>query len=344
MSSTVDTNVLVATVMAKAFQDTVHRLQAILDTDLETSSGTALDSDNDCVKDDDEPRHLKAWFMTNLAHPYPSLSLRRHFAAKLGVPIRNIDTQFTNWRRRTGWSHVKKAWAGNTREGMSALLSRYESGEEFRPEVCAAISRMTRYLEEDIAGSWVAKIFSTDVERSSAASSRSSSLSQASDQLSTPRSSSRSPSPGSPARALPCSATWEDMYISQSFDSVELLVEHTTPELLDSHPRKRRRSSSASVDGPSTVAPKKRVALGNHHTRRSAETSDSHRQAEPAARSLSHQSRQTQAQSYSSAPERYERLRRTCKPRTASQSTLQTPSLAVELQGLTTMRDQAHRH
>ncbi|GMK53646.1 hypothetical protein CspeluHIS016_0102320 [Cutaneotrichosporon spelunceum] len=148
MASAVGADAVVATVMAKAFTDTIHRLQTILDAHIESSSESALADDGDVADtdDDDAPRHLKTWFVTNLANPYPSQSLRRHFAAKLGVPVRNVDTQFTNWRRRTGWSHIKKAWGGDTKEGMSALLAQYASGEESRLEVCAAIRRMTHLL------------------------------------------------------------------------------------------------------------------------------------------------------------------------------------------------------
>jgi hypothetical protein len=161
MARTSDTDALVATIMAKALKDTIHRLEAVLETHIETSSELSPVGESDPTDDDDPLRRLKAWFIANLACPYPSLSQRQRFASDLGVPVRNINGQFTNWRRRTGWSRIKKEWAGNTHEGMSTLLSRYTAGTESRPDVRAAIRRMTQYLEDDTAGQWINTVSST---------------------------------------------------------------------------------------------------------------------------------------------------------------------------------------
>ncbi|KLT39883.1 hypothetical protein CC85DRAFT_175080 [Cutaneotrichosporon oleaginosum] len=241
--SITDTDTLVANIMAQAVKDTIRRLEVIVATYTDTSSDSARTSGSNKTDDSrDATRHLRAWFKNNLDHPYPSLSLRQRFASELGVPVRNINAQFTNWRRRTGWSHIRKAWAGNSHQGMVLLLSRYASGEEARPDVRAAIRRMAEYLEEDPARQWIGSILSTRAEGLSSPTSRSSSLTLVSYQLGTPRFSTRSPSLDSSADVARHAADTEVVVDHRSFVSVSQSEAEHTPGSLTQPTRKRRRS------------------------------------------------------------------------------------------------------
>jgi hypothetical protein len=328
MARTSDTDALVATIMAKALKDTIHRLEAVLETHIETSSELSPVGESDPTDDDDPLRRLKAWFIANLACPYPSLSQRQRFASDLGVPVRNINGQFTNWRRRTGWSRIKKEWAGNTHEGMSTLLSRYTAGTESRPDVRAAIRRMTQYLEDDTAGQWINTILSRNVEHSSPSSSRSSSLSLAShqlDQLSTPPSASRSPSPQPSSTRAPCFGTGVGTR-DRPFDSALPLFTARTPDplgALDRPTRKRRRSELLDI----STAPQKRLALNDHHARPCARvpTPSHHSTAQPRPHRLP---KPPPVPSHPSAQERHEK-RRSAHDGTASPSVAYPPQVAT---------------
>lgn len=166
MAALPDTAAIVANIMAEAASDTIHRLQTILEanTDGTTRCSRCTDSPVSTVSTvahegkEADSRPLQAWFMANLAHPYPPLSVKRRFASELGISLRNIDTQFTNWRRRSGWSAIKRRWADGSDKAMANLMARYTSGDETRTEVRAAIQRMAEYLEEDTAGQWIANV------------------------------------------------------------------------------------------------------------------------------------------------------------------------------------------
>ncbi|KAL1408402.1 hypothetical protein Q8F55_005214 [Vanrija albida] len=70
----------------------------------------------------------------------------------MGVTVRNVDSHFTNWRRRSNWNNIKQNWAHGTKSGMANLIKRYESGEETREEVRDLIQKMKAYfLDEKLA-------------------------------------------------------------------------------------------------------------------------------------------------------------------------------------------------
>lgn len=154
----------------------------------------------------------------------------------------------------------------------------------------------------------VAQILSTNVEHSSPASSRSSSLSMASHQLDqplTPPSASRSPSPQpSSTRAL-CFGTRVDTR-ARPFHSATPLSTARTPDplgALDRPTRKRRRSDLPDMR---STAPQKRLALNNHHARPCARVPDPshHSTAQPRPHRLP---RPPPVLSHPSAQERHEK-------------------------------------
>jgi hypothetical protein len=102
--------------------------------------------------------NLRAWFLSNLANPYPSLKEKRQWAESMGTTVRSLDSLLTNWRRRAGWGDIKRKWGGDNKAGMFALIQAYNSGHEKRPEVCAAILTMRAYFEDTPAGDWVDEV------------------------------------------------------------------------------------------------------------------------------------------------------------------------------------------
>ncbi|BGP15410.1 hypothetical protein JCM10213_005090 [Rhodosporidiobolus nylandii] len=117
-----------------------------------TSSPFSPSSPSSTPPDDpNDPAHLipcREWFRDHLAHPYPS-SVDK--AALLdAVPTLNkqqLDTWFTNNRRRSGWQALKRAHTDGTPEDFVALLERVEDGLE--PEEVARKVRKVRAFFED---------------------------------------------------------------------------------------------------------------------------------------------------------------------------------------------------
>lgn len=101
--------------------------------------------------------YLRAWFLSNLAHPFPSRIERQKMAATLNTSPRNVESSFTNWRRRSGWSTIRSRWGGQSRTGMRSLIHRYEAGTLDR-EVSDAIFNMRSYFASATARSCIEEV------------------------------------------------------------------------------------------------------------------------------------------------------------------------------------------
>lgn len=153
---------------AAATSRSLIRIQAILEEeDDRTCKSTAL-RQADTIVDlaeivsehppDRNSFDLRGWFLRHLAHPYPSAEEKAMLAESMGTTMRAIDSHLTNWRRRAGWSEIKRKWGGNCKDGMIALVTAYNSGEEQRPDVRAAIKSMRGYFEDCKVGDWVQEV------------------------------------------------------------------------------------------------------------------------------------------------------------------------------------------
>lgn len=98
----------------------------------------------------DEGNYLRSWFLSNLAHPFPSRAERERMASMTDSTPRNVEASFTNWRRRSGWSTIRRRWGGQSKTGMRSLLKLFEAGV-LEPEVSDAITEMQSYFASDTA-------------------------------------------------------------------------------------------------------------------------------------------------------------------------------------------------
>lgn len=79
----------------------------------------------------------------------------------MGLPRAKVETDLTNWRRRSGWTDIKDQYADGSREKMQRLIEKVERGKEKREVVYAAVDQMKGYLrreEEEKVGDWVLEV------------------------------------------------------------------------------------------------------------------------------------------------------------------------------------------
>lgn len=101
--------------------------------------------------------YLRSWFLSNLAHPFPTRRERQKMAAITRTSVRSIESKFTNWRRRSGWSSVRDQWGGQNKAGMWTLLQRYNAGT-LEPEAFDAVTHMRSYFARGLARSCIEEV------------------------------------------------------------------------------------------------------------------------------------------------------------------------------------------
>jgi len=105
--------------------------------------------------------HLRLWFLQNLSNPYPTPYEKESLATAAGCPRSKVDSDLTNWRRRSGWTDIKDRWAGGDKAKMKRLIEDVEGGLERREEVVEEVERMRGYLErrdQERVGDWVHEV------------------------------------------------------------------------------------------------------------------------------------------------------------------------------------------
>lgn len=96
-----------------------------------------------------DPRSLplRHWFLSNLAFPYPTPSEKDSIASECGITRAKVDSDMTNWRRRSGWTDMMVRFSGGDREVMREMIEYLEStGRERVGGVEGAVDGVRRYL------------------------------------------------------------------------------------------------------------------------------------------------------------------------------------------------------
>lgn len=104
---------------------------------------------------------LRLWFLSHLAHPFPTLSEKADLTALTGLSRKAVEEHLTNWRRRSRWTELMNLYAKGEREAMRTLVQRVESGEETRQDVLDRLEGVRAYLEERERarlGEWVKEV------------------------------------------------------------------------------------------------------------------------------------------------------------------------------------------
>ncbi|GAA5986046.1 hypothetical protein JCM11641_005537 [Rhodosporidiobolus odoratus] len=82
--------------------------------------------------DSDDPTQFlpyRNWFLENLVNPYPSSTDKSHLLNLVPSHKKEqLDTWFTNNRRRSGWQALKRAYTDGSKGDLERLLQEYEEG------------------------------------------------------------------------------------------------------------------------------------------------------------------------------------------------------------------------
>lgn len=95
--------------------------------------------------------HLRDWFVTNIAYPFPDKPTKTAFTTATGMDFRQLNTWFTNMRRRSGYTEYLRAYApGNKPRFREMCVDALNGGGD--PGLKAVVQGMQRYAEKKPRG------------------------------------------------------------------------------------------------------------------------------------------------------------------------------------------------
>ena len=106
------------------------------------------------------PDPVRQYFLTHLSSPYPTPSEKEKLCKKAKITRRKLESDLTNWRRRSDWTDIMNTYCGGDKSAMRTMVAAIERGEERDVELLARFGRMKAYLEkrDEQAGEWVYQV------------------------------------------------------------------------------------------------------------------------------------------------------------------------------------------
>ncbi|WWD18278.1 hypothetical protein CI109_102728 [Kwoniella shandongensis] len=95
---------------------------------------------------------LRQWFLDHFTSPYPNKAERDRLALETGMETKNVMTNLTNFRGRSGWSDLLKNHCGNDKSKLPLLMKRIENGQEKRKNVLDDVQRVREWLSRKEGG------------------------------------------------------------------------------------------------------------------------------------------------------------------------------------------------
>ncbi|GHJ87103.1 hypothetical protein NliqN6_3505 [Naganishia liquefaciens] len=130
-----------------------HR-RGVIKSDLDGKGSSGSQSPEDA---DD---HLRHWCLSNITLPFPNKSAKRHLTSLTGMDTRQLNTWFTNMRRRSGYTELMRKYADGDKELFEKLCQQADKGEG--PEgLTEALQEMRRYVgrkPKGEVGDWLVNI------------------------------------------------------------------------------------------------------------------------------------------------------------------------------------------
>ena len=104
--------------------------------------------------------HLRDWYLSNITLPYPDKPAKQHLASLTGMEPRQLNTWFTNMRRRSGYTDLMRKCADGDKELFEKLCQQADGGEG--PEgLSEALQEMRRYVgrkPKGEVGDWLVNV------------------------------------------------------------------------------------------------------------------------------------------------------------------------------------------
>jgi hypothetical protein len=103
---------------------------------------------------------VRLFFLTHLASPYPTPAEKEKLCKKASITRRKLESDLTNWRRRSDWTDIMNTYCGGDKGAMKRMVGCIERGEEKDGELLERFGRMRAYLEkrDEQAGEWVHQV------------------------------------------------------------------------------------------------------------------------------------------------------------------------------------------
>lgn len=113
------------------------------------------------------PDPIRQFFIDNIANPYPTASQKDTLCKTANITRKKLESDLTNWRRRSEWTDIMNTYCRGNKELMRHLIEDIESGKDVGEEVMERYERMKGYLEkrDEQAGEWVFQVSSPSSER-----------------------------------------------------------------------------------------------------------------------------------------------------------------------------------
>jgi hypothetical protein len=101
---------------------------------------------------------VRLWLLENLHHPFPTSGQKQHLSDITKRAKNNIETDLTNYRRRSGWTEFKNNHCNGNLEKTKSLIWSWMSGERVSDAVRKDLEEMKAYVERKEAtkvGDWI---------------------------------------------------------------------------------------------------------------------------------------------------------------------------------------------
>lgn len=96
---------------------------------------------------DEADEHLRDWFATHIAYPFPDKPTKSTLSTTTGLDHRQLTTWFTNMRRRSGWTDYLRSYASGDKQRFGKMCLKALKGEGDEALV-GVVQGMLRYVEK----------------------------------------------------------------------------------------------------------------------------------------------------------------------------------------------------
>jgi len=101
---------------------------------------------------------VRTWLLQNLHHPFPTPAEKTHLAQISSRPRANIETDLTNYRRRSGWTEFKNKYCKGDTNKARDIIWKWMNGGKVSSDMEKDLENMKGYVERREAskvGGWI---------------------------------------------------------------------------------------------------------------------------------------------------------------------------------------------
>ncbi|KAI5453543.1 hypothetical protein NCC49_006015 [Naganishia albida] len=109
---------------------------------------------------DEADNHLRDWFLAHLAYPFPDKPTKAVLCATTGLDVRQLNTWFTNMRRRSGWTDHSRSYARGNKQRFGKMCTDALAGrgDEALRRILAEIKDYAAKKRRGKVGDWLLNV------------------------------------------------------------------------------------------------------------------------------------------------------------------------------------------